>query len=503
MLLARAGHDVVLIDRARLPSDTTSTHSLVRGGVVQLARWGLLDDVLATGAPPIRSVSFHQHGADAPGPVRLRVKEKAGVDHMLAPRRHLLDRVLAEAATCAGAVLLDVTTVRDVFRDRAGRVIGVTTTGDDGTRRRLTARLVVGADGVRSRTARLVGAATTEKHAPTGACLYTYVGDVPWDGFEFHLGDGAFAGVFPTHFDEACVWLIRPAILAQPILGAGARRLHAWAQALHDTVPGLARRVASGTVTAPLRGAVGLPNHVRQAAGPGWALVGDAGYHRDPITGHGMTDAFRDAELLADAADRALGDPAQEAAALAAYGRERDAALTETFPAHPRPRRLPTRRPLRRAPGAAQPRARRRGPGPLGPPGAPPRRAGLLKSRSTTHTIAAPPRRRTPMPDTAERRLNGVDTDILFATIDTVRNQPQAAAFRFRAVNEWVSGTHSRCRFPGLFGAGQEHVRVVFEVDGDADAEPLASLVAQSQARSAVVDVVTHGTNVSVEVAGR
>lgn len=331
MLLARAGHDVVLVDRARLPSDTNSTHSLVRGGVVQLGRWGLLDEVLATGAPPILSVGFHQYGVDAPAPVRLRVKDKSGVDHMLAPRRHVLDRVLAEAATGAGAVLLDRTTVRNVIRDRTGRVTGVTTADDDGTERRLTARLVVGADGVNSRIARLVGAATTEKHASSGACLYTYVGDVAWDGFEFHLGDGAFAGVFPTNYGEACVWLIRPTRLARPILGAGAHRVDAWAQALHDSVPGLGRRVESGTITAPLRGAVGLPNHVRQAAGRGWALVGDAGYSRDPITGHGMTDAFRDAELLAMAVDRALEDPAQEVASLTAYRDERDAAIAETF----------------------------------------------------------------------------------------------------------------------------------------------------------------------------
>jgi 2-polyprenyl-6-methoxyphenol hydroxylase-like FAD-dependent oxidoreductase len=298
---------------------------------VQLRRWGLLDDVLATGTPPITSVGFHQYGADAPAPMRLQVKDKAGVDHMLAPRRHALDRVLAEAATREGTVLLDGTTVRNVIRDRTGRVTGVTSADDEGKRRRLTARLVVGADGVHSRIARLVGAATTEKHAPSGACLYTYVGDVAWDGFEFHLGDGAFAGVFPTNNGEACVWLIRPTQLARPILGAGAHRMDAWTQALHESVPGLGLRVESGTITAPLRGAVGLPNHVRQAAGRGWALVGDAGYSRDPITGHGMTDAFRDAELLATAVDRALADPEQEVASLTAYGDERDAAIAETF----------------------------------------------------------------------------------------------------------------------------------------------------------------------------
>ena len=331
LLLARAGHDVVLVDRARLPGDTTSTHSLVRGGVVQLSRWGLLDEVLATGAPAIRSVEFHQYGPGAPGPARLDVKDRAGVDHVLAPRRHVLDGVLADAAVRAGALLLDRTTVDGVVRDERGRVRGVTALAADGSRARLMGRLVVGADGVRSRLAQLVGAPVVETHAPSGACLYTYVRDVPWDGFEFHLGDGAFAGVFPTHFDEACVWLIRPEHLARPVLTAGARRLDAWAEALGATVPGLADRVAAGSVTAPLRGAVRLPNHRRRAAGPGWALVGDAGYHRDPITGHGMTDAFRDAELLARAAGRALRDPCDERAALRHYEEQRDLALAETF----------------------------------------------------------------------------------------------------------------------------------------------------------------------------
>ena len=331
LLLARAGHDVALLDRARLPSDTTSTHSLVRGGVVQLSRWGLLDEVLATGAPAIRSVEFHRYGAGAPHPVRLPVKDRAGVDHMLAPRRHVLDRVLADAAVRAGVSLVDRTTVDGLVRDDHGAVRGVTTRADDGTRGALTARLVVGADGVRSRIAQLVGAPLVESHGASGACLYTYVGGVPWDGFEFHLGDRAFAGVFPTHAGEACVWLIRPEQLAAPVLSAGADRLAAWTAALDATVPGLARRVGAGSVTAPLRGAVRLPNHRRRATGPGWALVGDAGYHRDPITGHGMTDAFRDADLLAHAADSALRDRHHAAPTLHDFEAQRDRALADTF----------------------------------------------------------------------------------------------------------------------------------------------------------------------------
>jgi len=180
--------------------------------------------------------------------------------------------------------------------------------------------------------ARYVGAATEESYEPSGACFYAYVGDVPWDGYEFYLGeDQAFGGVFPTHDGEACVWLIRPRDRMQEVITAGADRVDAWLQALQGTVPELADKVRDGTITSRVRGKAGLPNHRRTAAGPGWALVGDAGYHRDPITGHGMTDALRDAELLADSAHRALSGLEDEAAAWAAYQSERDAASDEIF----------------------------------------------------------------------------------------------------------------------------------------------------------------------------
>jgi len=327
LLLARAGHDVLIVDKATLPSDTTSTHAFARGGVVQLRRWGLLDQVLDSGAPAIRSVTFRRYD-DGSAPLRRPVSDKAGVDHLVAPRRQVLDEILLRAAVEAGATVWDRTTVRRVLRDRTGRVIGVEAIDGDARRHRILADLVVGADGVRSRVAGMVEAPVLEQHAPSGVCLYTYVGDVAWEGYEFHLGHGAYAGVFPTHDDQACVWLIRPLPLAGPLLRAGSARLQAWQEALERLVPDLGVRVAAGSVSAPVRGAAGLPTYVRRAVGPGWALVGDAGYHRDPITGHGMTDALRDAELLAVAADRALRSPVREEAHhLEAYQAARDEAL--------------------------------------------------------------------------------------------------------------------------------------------------------------------------------
>ena len=327
LLLARAGHDVLMIDRSRPSADTTSTHAFVRGGVVQLARWGLLDDVLASGVPPVSTVSFHRDGRVE----RRRIRHRAGVGFLIAPRRGILDDLLARAAVAAGARLWTRTTVTGVLRSGDGRVTGVTVREADGTTRRVTARLVVGADGVRSRLAEAVGAEIMERHQPSGAAFYTYVDGVPWDGFEFHVAERFFAGVFPTHAGQACVWLMRPAADLASVTSAGAGRLEAWLAALEQGAPELARRIRGGRVVAPLRGSVGLPNQVRRPTGPGWALVGDAGYHRDPVTGHGMTDAFRDAELLAHAADRGLRGEEPLDEALQCYATRRDAALASTF----------------------------------------------------------------------------------------------------------------------------------------------------------------------------
>src|SRR5215467_5239799 len=101
MLLARLGHDVVVLDQASFPSDTISTHSIARSGVVQLHRWGLLEAVLDSGAPAIRQVTFTVEGQST----TRAIKDKAGVDLLVAPRRYILDTLVAETAAAAGADL--------------------------------------------------------------------------------------------------------------------------------------------------------------------------------------------------------------------------------------------------------------------------------------------------------------------------------------------------------------------------------------------------------------
>lgn len=327
MLLARAGYDVAVLDRSLPSTDTNSTHALSRGGVVQLSKWGLLDKVVATGAPASRKVSFHLPDEI----IRVDVRDKAGVDFLLAPRRYVLDDLMAREAVAAGARLHTRARVLGVTTESAGRVTGVTVRDRGGVVRQMTARLVVGADGVHSKIAASVGAEIVEAHAPTAACLYAYVSGIDRDGFELYVGDRAFGGIFPTHDDEAAVFLIRPSDDFAGVMGAGRARTAMWLAELRRVLPAMASRLRPGRVTSGMRGYVGLPNHVRRAAGPGWALVGDAGYHRDPVTGHGMTDAFRHAELLAESVDAWLGGRVGEATAMSKYARERDAAIAETF----------------------------------------------------------------------------------------------------------------------------------------------------------------------------
>jgi flavin-dependent dehydrogenase len=327
LLLARMGHDVVVVERSLFPSDTLSTHSISRSGVVQLARWGLLDQVLASGAPAIRQVTFHVAGES----ITRRVKDRAGVDHLVAPRRHVLDAIVADAARAAGADVRFGVTVTGIRQDDSGRVVGVTARDPAGDPVELDARVVVGADGLRSRVARSVGASVHEARRSDGATHYAYYAGPGWRGTEFFLGEAAFAGVFPTNNGEACIWVCSPSPHAEAIRRRAASLPEAFDEMLAEAAPELASRLRDARRTSPVRGALRLPNQVRQAFGPGWALVGDAGYHRDPITGHGISDAFRDAELLAVALDRALEGEVYETTALAGYQRQRDEALREIF----------------------------------------------------------------------------------------------------------------------------------------------------------------------------
>jgi flavin-dependent dehydrogenase len=327
MLLARLGHDVVVVDQASFPSDTVSTHSIARSGVVQLGRWGLLDEVLATGAPAIRQVTFNAAGQST----TRTIKDKAGVAFLVAPRRYVLDTLLATAAEHAGAEVRTGITVTGLQRDGRGRVVGVDGRDRAGARVELGAQFVVGADGLRSRVAGLVDASVNEAGRAGGAAQYAYYAGIPWSGIEFFVAERSFAGVFPTHDSQACIWVCAPSADAKAVRRRTGSRVEAFGQLLERSAPELAERLRQARRTSPVQGMLRQPNQLRQAFGPGWALVGDAGYYRDAITAYGISDAFRDAELLAVALDRALDGDGEETTALAAYQQQRDQALAEIF----------------------------------------------------------------------------------------------------------------------------------------------------------------------------
>jgi flavin-dependent dehydrogenase len=318
LLLARAGLRVAVLERSRIGSDTVSTHALMRAGVLQLSRWGVLPDLVAAGTPPIRSTVFHY--ADG-GSAHVSLRPSPGVDALYAPRRHLLDRVLIEAAGASGADVLHGVPVVGLLRGDDGRVLGVRTPGAGGREVPIRAGLTVGADGVGSLVAREVGAPVVSRGRAASAVLYRYLSQAPAEGYVWGYGDGAGAGLIPTNAGETCVFVATTPERMRPLRSEGA---DAAFESLLDAVPRPVSDVVRASGAAGrLHGWRGVSGYIRHSFGPGWALVGDAGYFRDPITTHGLTDALRDAELLSDAvlADRAGTSPG---VALAAYQDTRD-----------------------------------------------------------------------------------------------------------------------------------------------------------------------------------
>ena len=273
MLLARLGHDVVVVDQDSFPSDTISTHSIARSGVVQLQRWGLLEEVLNSGAPAIREVTFNAGGEST----RRQIKDRAGVDLVVAPRRYVLDSLLGAAAERAGADVRHGVTVSQVQRDQRGRAVGVIGRDGTGASIRINARYVVGADGQRSLVARSVEAAVSEVGRADGAAQYAYYAGIPWTGIELFVAARALAGVFPTHDGEGCIWVCTPSSDAAEVRRRTVSRADAFNELLSRSAPQLFERLRQARRTSPVRGMLRQPNQLRQAYGPGWALVGDAG----------------------------------------------------------------------------------------------------------------------------------------------------------------------------------------------------------------------------------
>jgi len=319
MLLARHGLSVLLVDRDRYGADTLSTLALMRAGVLQLYRWGLLDPMRAAGTPAIRSTSFI-YGDET---IKIPIKPRNGVDALYAPRRTVLDALLAEEASRAGADVLYGPRLAALERASDGRVVGAAIEERDGTLRRVGAGIVIGADGRTSTVARLVEAPTYLEGKHACGVVYTFWPGLPNAGSRWYYRPGVSAGAIPTNDDNTVVFAATPSARFQDEIRSDMQA--GYHRVLEQCAPDLAREVADLTPADRYRGFPGQPSLMRQSHGPGWALVGDAGYFKDPITAHGITDALRDAELLARAVARGTDQ------ALAGYQSTRDELSRELF----------------------------------------------------------------------------------------------------------------------------------------------------------------------------
>jgi 2-polyprenyl-6-methoxyphenol hydroxylase-like FAD-dependent oxidoreductase len=320
MLLGRLGYQVLVVDRATFPSNVPRCHFIQPPGVARLQRWGLLEKIKASNCPSIPAVRFDV------GPFVL-VSSPPSVDGGIrpyGPRRSVLDKILVDAAAEAGVEVREGFSVQEVLMD-GDRVTGIRGRTLDGATVTEKAGMVVGADGMRSIVARTVQAPTYQTKPALSCVYFAYWSGVPVEGIEIYIREHRAVFAFPTNDDLTCI------AVEWPVQDFSAFRADIEGNFLKTValVPSLAERAQAGRREERFMGSGDLPNFYRKPHGPGWALVGDAGYHKDPYLAQGITDAFRDAELVTEAIDAGLSGRRVLAEALADYERQRN---EETMP---------------------------------------------------------------------------------------------------------------------------------------------------------------------------
>ena len=323
MLLARKGYKVLLVDKSTFPSDIPHGHYIHRSGPRRLARWGLLDRIRATDCPAVESITIDAGDFPLVG-TNLVVD---GIATGYGPRRSVLDAVLLDAALEAGVEWRQGFHVDECLFD-GDRVVGIrgrALSGGPAIAERAT--ITIGADGKRSRIARAVQAPMYDTF-PVLACWYFgYWGDVTLSGLEIYARPDAVVFAFPTNGRLAAIFVGWPIQELQRVRRDIER---AFSSAI-DAVPSLSARVRSGRRASRYAGATDLDNFFRVPHGPGWALVGDAGCHKDPFLALGICDAFRDVDLLVDAIDAGLSGRSALGEALAEYERRRNDATRDDY----------------------------------------------------------------------------------------------------------------------------------------------------------------------------
>jgi len=310
--LARTGHRVLIVDRAGPPADTLSTHVMMRTGAVQLARSGLLPRLVEAPTPAITSMTL-AYGSE---PFTFPVRSEFGVDALYAPRRTVLDPLLLASAVEAGAHVELGRTVTALHRGPDSRITGLVL-GRGAEASAISARYVVGADGRNSTIARLVDAPDDVVIPPTAASVYSYFSGMSERGFDFRFADRASVGAFTTNDGLTLVSVGVPvADFAEPET--------TFRSVLAATALDIADEVADSVRVERFRFTPGITSFLRTPVGPGWVLVGDAGFTKDPLSAHGISCALRDAEFAADAIIAGLDSPDRETSAGLRYAALRD-----------------------------------------------------------------------------------------------------------------------------------------------------------------------------------
>jgi 2-polyprenyl-6-methoxyphenol hydroxylase-like FAD-dependent oxidoreductase len=314
MLLARKGYRVLAVDRSTFPSDTVSTHLIHPPGIGALKRWGLFDRVVATGCPPIDTYAFDF------GPFTIE-GSPASPDSSVsyAPRRTVLDKLLVDAASEAGAEVREGFTVEELIFD-GDNVTGIRGHGRGGQIVTEHARIVVGADGLHSKVAQAVHPAQYNEKPPLLAAYYTYWSGFPMNGrFEVYVRPYCSFAAWPTNDDLTLViagWQYKEFEAKKADIEGNYLKVI-------ELAPSFAERLSSARREERFAG-MPVPNYFRKPFGKGWALVGDAGYNKDFITAQGIQDAFRDAELFVAALDESFGGARSYDVAMADYQSTRD-----------------------------------------------------------------------------------------------------------------------------------------------------------------------------------
>ncbi len=321
LLLAKRGYKVLMVDKATFPSDTISTHIVFPPGVDFLKRWNILDDILATNCPVIHKMNLH------PGPLKISGVPLPvnGTSTILGPRRIVMDKILIDHAVRAGVDFREDCKLESLTFD-GERVSGIRYSNGKGSLEE-RCRVVIGADGRNSLVARSVKAPVYEEK-PVITCLYyTYFSGVPMKELSLLLLDHQGMAMVPTHDDQVCIpqsWPIEQFKTIRSDIEGNYMRSFKKSTLLSELMANAKREDK-------FYGMTDLPNFFRKPYGPGWALVGDAAHHKDPIAGQGIMDAFISAELVVDALHRAFSGQEDYDSSLSKYETTRNECMIPKY----------------------------------------------------------------------------------------------------------------------------------------------------------------------------